>query len=50
MVQYGSRISPNNLKKSSKLSKTYCRGPAVTLLASFNEAIATLRRIMKAVE
>lgn len=40
-------ITPNNLKKSSQHPETYCRGPTVTLLSSFNEAIATLRRIKK---
>lgn len=40
-------ITLNNLKKkkTSKHPETYCRGPTVTLLSSFDEAIATFRRI-----
>lgn len=33
--------------KSSEHSEAYGRGPAVTFLSSFNEAITTLRRIQK---
>lgn len=43
----GPGMTLNNLKKSSKFPKTYCRGPTVTLLSTLNEAIATLRRIKK---
>lgn len=44
---HGPGTTPNSLKQSAKHPKTYCWGPTVTLLSSFNEAIATLRRIEK---